>query len=124
MIEAFKNERVQLITMQEKLPVLPESKRRAIEEFVRILKEKYGDRVKKIVLYGSVARGDFEEDSDIDVLVVADGISLKEISKLTSQILLNTGEVISLVVRASRELERHRHYLFYRTVLEEGVVLE
>ena len=33
----------------------------------------YGDRLVKLVLYGSQARGDAESDSDIDVLVVLKG---------------------------------------------------
>ena len=33
----------------------------------------YGDRLVKLILYGSQARGDAEPDSDIDVLVVLKG---------------------------------------------------
>lgn len=42
----------------------------------------YGDRLAKLVLYGSQARGDAEPDSDIDVLVVLKGEArpLKEIA--------------------------------------------
>ena len=37
------------------------------------LKEIYGDRLMRLVLYGSQARGDAEDGSDIDVLVVLAG---------------------------------------------------
>ena len=33
----------------------------------------YKDRLRGVVLYGSVARGDARPDSDIDVLVLLDG---------------------------------------------------
>ncbi len=33
----------------------------------------YGDRLKGIVHYGSRARGDFDEESDIDLLVLLEG---------------------------------------------------
>lgn len=34
----------------------------------------YGDRLKEVVLYGSVARGDADAESDVDVLVVLDEV--------------------------------------------------
>ena len=37
------------------------------------LQETYGDRLKGVVLYGSEARGEATEDSDIDLLVLLDG---------------------------------------------------
>lgn len=43
-----------------------------VEARVR-LAELYGDRLVRVVLYGSHARGDARPDSDIDLLVVLDG---------------------------------------------------
>ncbi len=37
------------------------------------LKKLYGDRFRDLLLYGSYARGDFREDSDIDLLLLLDG---------------------------------------------------
>ncbi len=39
-----------------------------------ILEPMYGERLRGLVLYGSVARGDYNEDSDIDILVVLDEV--------------------------------------------------
>lgn len=48
-----------------------------IEHIVREFKEKaeklYGKRLKNIILYGSWARGQATEDSDIDLAIVLDG---------------------------------------------------
>lgn len=33
----------------------------------------YGDSIVKIVLYGSYARGDYQEDSDIDIVAIVPG---------------------------------------------------
>jgi predicted nucleotidyltransferase len=51
------------------------------EEVLRIVRELhmqldviYGDRLKGVYLYGSYARGDAREDSDIDVAVVLAGM--------------------------------------------------
>ena len=45
-----------------------------IERYCRLLAEKFGDRLRSIVIFGSVARGDWRRDSDIDLLVVVDDL--------------------------------------------------
>lgn len=44
-----------------------------IKRFCEKLCEAFGDRLVSVVLFGSVARGDWGRDSDIDLLVVAEG---------------------------------------------------
>lgn len=44
----------------------------AITKFKTLLSQKLGNNLKDILLYGSKARGDYNNDSDIDILVVAD----------------------------------------------------
>ncbi|MCB9357493.1 MAG: nucleotidyltransferase domain-containing protein [Calditrichaeota bacterium] len=41
-----------------------------LKELREALAAHYGERLSKLVLFGSQARGDAEDDSDIDVLVV------------------------------------------------------
>ena len=41
-----------------------------INQFKTVIHNIYGDRLDKIVMYGSRARGDFKEDSDFDFLVI------------------------------------------------------
>ena len=45
----------------------------ALTEARQQLGAMYGDRLRRVVLYGSQARGDDTPDSDVDVLVVLDG---------------------------------------------------
>lgn len=44
-----------------------------IEEFKRQIGQLYGSRLKKVILYGSFARGEGTDDSDIDLAVVLAG---------------------------------------------------
>lgn len=52
--------------MNAELNVILRDLRRGMEEL-------YGDRLERLVLFGSRARGDADPDSDIDVLVVLRG---------------------------------------------------
>ena len=97
------------------------NKKKALEEFVRLLKKRYGEKIKEIILFGSFARGIYDEESDIDVLIVAKNISQKEISELTWEILMKYGEVISAIVEDESEFEKHRDYSFHRAILKEGI---
>jgi len=45
----------------------------ALDAFVARLREQYGDRIVRVVLFGSKARGDHDAESDLDVLVILNG---------------------------------------------------
>lgn len=51
----------------------------AFEDIVAVLPSAchavYGDRLKAVAIYGSVARGTMRPDSDIDTLIVAEGLA-------------------------------------------------
>ena len=43
-----------------------------IEQYVEAVKKIYGSHVRQIILYGSYARGDYREDSDVDIMILVD----------------------------------------------------
>lgn len=43
-----------------------------LDSYVEFVKSVYGSHVKKIILFGSYARGDFNQDSDIDIMILLD----------------------------------------------------
>lgn len=51
---------------------LPEQINNAVQEFIKGVKDILGDRAKKIILYGSYARGDYNDSSDIDIMILTD----------------------------------------------------
>ena len=99
-----------------------DSKKLALNEFVKTLKERYKGRIKKIILFGSYARGDYDEESDIDILIIGD-VPQREISFLSAEILLKYGEVISAIVKSEEEFEKYKNFSFYKNVLKEGIVI-
>ena len=56
-----------------------------IQEFIKGVKSILGERLKKIILYGSYARGDYNDSSDIDIMILTD-LSDDEIIKYRDKI--------------------------------------
>ncbi len=87
---------------------LTEKERQALKELVEELKKLYGDNLSRVILYGSKARGDATEDSDIDILVV-----LKEYKNISEErekvhsvkcpICYKYDLVISVIIRNEQE---------------------
>ena len=48
----------------------PEQLQALSQEVKQVLTELYGDRLDRVILYGSYARGDFHAESDVDYMVV------------------------------------------------------
>ena len=44
----------------------------AMKDIAAEAKNIYGEKLKEVILFGSCARGDFEDDSDVDVMILLD----------------------------------------------------
>ena len=55
-----------------------------IKGFTETMKNHYGDRLSKIILHGSYARGDFNEEADIDFMVVIKDKEVRAVKEITS----------------------------------------
>jgi len=100
---------------------------RAILDRLRAaLDEAYGDRIERVVLFGSRARGDAKPDSDYDVAVfLKDHRSASEensrLAEITTHIMLETGAVINAIPLLEGSYV-HRT-LFMHEVRKDGVEL-
>ena len=99
-----------------------------IKDFTETMKNHYGDRLSKIILYGSYARGDFNEESDIDFMVLLNDEEVR-----ASKEVLNIGDklydlsisfltMISAQVIPRFQFEKNND-LFYRNVKKDGQVI-
>ncbi|MFN3466455.1 MAG: nucleotidyltransferase domain-containing protein [Candidatus Brocadiales bacterium] len=59
-----------MVTAQAKLKYLSPTEKKAVMELCKGLREALGENILSIRSYGSKARGDFTEESDIDILLV------------------------------------------------------
>ena len=86
----------------------------------------YGERIKRVILYGSYVRGEVRGDSDVDILVLVDQslnpFEVREsLSDLLFDILLEEGELIS-VIAVPETLFENYNSPFMLNVKKEGVI--
>lgn len=111
---------------------LPEQINNAVQEFIKGVKDILGDRAKKIILYGSYARGDYNESSDIDIMILTD-LNDNEIIEYRNKIWEYAYDIewdnnfditLSPLVK---NIDKFNYWLealpFYMNVQKEGVVL-
>ncbi len=87
----------------------------------------YGDRLARLILYGSRARGEAEDGSDIDVLVVLNGPvdpgeEIARTGEIAADLSLRHNEVISCAFMDEQRFTQ-RNGPFLRNVRREGVPL-
>jgi len=100
---------------------------RIAKEMVDCYKVVYGDDVVEIMLYGSYARGNVVEDSDIDIVALVHGsredlqAKLKMVWDVSAEIGLENDVIVSPMVIPYDEFEKYKQSLpYYRNIAEEG----
>ena len=64
------------------MATLPPDLVAALESFKAKVSAEFGPRLKRLVLFGSVARGRARWDSDVDVLVLLDRVDWREAGRI------------------------------------------
>lgn len=101
-----------------------------LKEVEKASKQIYGSMLDRIILYGSYARGDNTEESDIDIMIVLD-CDAKEIRKLrgitaemTSDISIEKEVFLSVLLRDKKHFEDNIEFLpFYQNIVREGIAV-
>jgi len=98
-------------------------------EFAAQIRGRFGERVRRLTLYGSAARGDWAAESDIDVLVLLDDVADADQSWLAGTAfrlgVLDNGVVLQPLCMPERDFARMkaRERLFALSVEQEGIAL-
>jgi predicted nucleotidyltransferase len=90
------------------------------------LREHLGGHLKRVVLFGSRARGDASADADYDCLVVVDEVSravTDAIDEAAWEMLRDRGAVVSAIPVTEERLRRRRWSPLLMNIREEGITL-
>lgn len=98
------------------------------KQMLRSYRAVYGDSIVAIYLYGSYARGDYTEDSDIDITAIVKGSridlqkKLKLVWDISADIGLENDVIISPTVIPYDEYEKYKEILpYYMNIQKEGM---
>ncbi|MDD3414764.1 MAG: nucleotidyltransferase domain-containing protein [Lachnospiraceae bacterium] len=109
---------------------MSEKIRNVLEQYQEEVRQIYGSHLKKVVIYGSYARGDQKEDSDIDLMIFTDltdeaiSKSRRSLSNCTYEFNWNNQvEIMPIVVNEKHFDYWKKAYVFYMNIDKEGKVL-
>lgn len=107
---------------------VPKAVRTCLEELTRRLRQDQGDNLRTVRLFGSYARGGARPDSDVDVLIVVNTLSLPikdRILDIVADVALDHDLAIGPLVWDADRLRQHESLqtLLIRTIRSEGVVV-
>lgn len=76
----------------------------------------------KIILFGSAARGEIGPDSDVDILVVKQGVHRRNTARIIRRNLFGVGVPLDIVVVTPEDIERYGNCpaLIIEPALREG----
>ena len=92
----------------------------------------FTNNLKSVILYGSYARGDNDDESDIDVFVLVDMSTNKlteysdELSRVASRLSLETERctTVSIALQDFATFSKYQEYLpYFMNISKEGVVI-
>ena len=104
--------------------------KRLLSEVTKQVRELLGPKLKSVILYGSYARGDYDNESDIDIMVLAD-VGEKEIreyqrgiNRISSRVSLENDIHVSVFLNDKTTFEERLPILpYFRNVVTDGVVI-
>ena len=101
-----------------------------VKRLADIYRDTYGDSLDRVLMYGSYARGEQNEFSDIDIVAIVRGErrelqeQLKTVWDISSDLELEYETIVSPTVIPFDEFELYRDDVpYYRNIANEGVAV-
>lgn len=99
-------------------------------EVEKAAKELLGDKLSKVILYGSFARGDFDEESDVDFALMSNVTEKdiptynNQIGVITSRLSRKFGILVSIMIISSESFNEYKSVMpFYMNMVKEGKIV-
>ena len=107
-----------------------EEKRTVIQKFVVEIEKIFSSSLRKIILYGSYARGDYNSNSDIDIMILTSLLDteIKKIENEVYDIAFEFEMKNEVIISINIKNEEHFNYWlgalpYYDNVKKEGIIL-
>jgi predicted nucleotidyltransferase len=91
-------------------------------------RKQFKDKLKSVILFGSYARGDYDDESDVDILILVDTdvralADFRSIfARFGTELSLENGVLVSFVLQDKSMFDYWKDAIpFYKNILEEGV---
>jgi len=97
-----------------------------VQRFKERVTETLGDRLDRIVLFGSRARGDAEEDSDFDFLVTVKSSQAddkEQVRQIAWELSLEYDAVITPLVIPMKDFVEEKYFYLHENIHKEGRVI-
>jgi uncharacterized protein len=105
---------------------LPPIVQEAISRFTEKIQTQFPGKIYQIILFGSYARGDYHNDSDVDLLVLINDDSWelkKSIMDAGFYFYPEIGVMISAKVMTKEQYQKRSGFLFIQEVSREGITV-
>ena len=99
-------------------------------EVEKAAKELLGDKLTKVILYGSYARGDFHDESDIDFALMSNVTENdipaynNQIGEVTSKLSRKYRALVSIMIISNESYNKYKSVIpFYENMVKEGQII-
>jgi len=114
--------------MTKELNINDNSVKKLLSELENCLKNLFKDDLKKIILFGSYAKGNYDSESDLDIMVLIKHNSLRQykhdVTKIALYLTIKYSILPSIMLESEQEYNKniHRQFLF-KNIENEGIEL-
>ena len=106
--------------------MIKSKEKEVIQRFKERVAETFAGRLDRVVLFGSRGRGNAEEDSDFDFLVMVKKLETedkKRVREVAWEISLEHDTVITALVTSTADFREERYFYLYENIQNEGKVI-
>jgi predicted nucleotidyltransferase len=106
--------------------MLRSEEQEVLKRFKAEVKKVFGERLDRVVLFGSRSRGDADPDSDFDLLVTVqslDQADQKRVFDIAADLSLEYGTVLAVLVVPTNDFTEDRYFYLYENIQKEGQVV-
>ena len=107
---------------------MPQSMHGLMQQYVSGVREIYGSHLRQVILYSSYARGDFNSESDVDIMILLDlsDVDIKKYRYRLSEMTFDFNMDHDIDIKPIAKSEAHYNkwvvnYPFYANINRDGV---